>query len=61
MSEPLRLLRRREAAERLAVSERTIRRWGAAGLLDERKVGLRAVRITEASVEARIGENTEPR
>ena len=48
------LLRRAAAAERLAVSERTVRRWGASGRLDERKIGPRAVRITEASVEALI-------
>ena len=51
MSESLVLLRRGEAAARLAVSERTIRRWGAAGLLDERKIGPGAVRVTEESVE----------
>jgi len=44
------LMRRADAAERLAVSERTIRRWGAAGLLDERRIGPRAVRVTEVSV-----------
>jgi len=44
------LMRRADAAERLAVSERTIRRWGAAGLLDERHIGPRAVRVTEESV-----------
>jgi excisionase family DNA binding protein len=47
----VRLLRRGEAAERLAVSERTVRRWAAAGRLDERKIGPRAVRITEESVD----------
>jgi hypothetical protein len=46
------LLRRARVAEMFDVSERTVRRWGAAGLLDERHVGPRAVRITEASVEA---------
>lgn len=50
MSDLLRLLTRHEAAEHLAVSERTVRRWGATGRLDERKVGPRAVRVTEESV-----------
>ena len=54
MNETRGLLRRPEAAARLAVSERTIRRLGAAGVLDERKVGLRAVRVTVESVEALI-------
>jgi len=45
-----RLLRRSEAAEALAVSQRTIRRWAATGRLDERHIGPRAVRITEESV-----------
>ena len=44
------LMRRDRAAELLDVSERTIRRWGAAGLLDERHIGPRAVRVTETSV-----------
>lgn len=46
------LLTRREAAVRLRVSVCTVKRWGAAGLLDERQVGPRLVRITEASVRA---------
>jgi excisionase family DNA binding protein len=45
------LIRRSAAAARLDVSERTIRRWGATGRLDERKIGPRAVRVTEESVE----------
>lgn len=49
--EDVRLLRRREAAARLAVSERTVRRWGASGRLDERHVGPRTVRVTEESVQ----------
>jgi hypothetical protein len=44
------LMRRDRAAELLDVSERTVRRWGAAGLLDERHIGPRAVRVTETSV-----------
>jgi hypothetical protein len=51
MNETRGLLRRSEAAARLAVSERTVRRWGAAGLLDERHIGPRSVRVTEVSVE----------
>lgn len=50
MSEPL--LHPREAAERLTVSEHTVLRWAAAGRLDERRIGPRVRRITEASVEA---------
>jgi excisionase family DNA binding protein len=49
---PVVLLDRREAAERLRVSERTIRRWGKSGLIDERRLGSRAIRYTEESVEA---------
>lgn len=48
------LMRRADAAERLAVSERTIRRWGADGRLDERRIGPRAVRVTRESVERLI-------
>ncbi len=45
------LLRRDEVAERLNVSERTVRRYGKSGLLVERRVGPRLVRITRESVE----------
>lgn len=48
------LLDRGEAAERLHVSERTVRRWGRSGLLDARRVGPRLAKVTEASVEALI-------
>lgn len=48
------LLLRAVVAERLAVSERTVRRWGATGRLDERKIGPRAVRVTAESVERLI-------
>ena len=44
-------MRRSAVAALLAVSERTVRRWGATGRLDERKIGPRAVRVTEESVE----------
>lgn len=48
------LLRRDVAAERLTVSVRTVRRWGATGRLDERHIGPHVVRITEESVERLI-------
>jgi excisionase family DNA binding protein len=51
---PLVLLDRAEAAERLHVSERTVRRYGKDGLLDERRIGPRLVRVTEASVDAML-------
>jgi excisionase family DNA binding protein len=50
------LLDRGEAAERLHVSERTVRRLGAAGSLDEIRVSDRAVRVTEDSVERHLAE-----
>jgi DNA-binding transcriptional MerR regulator len=40
MPEPV-LLGGDEAAERLRVSERTVRRYGKAGLVEERRIGLR--------------------
>lgn len=46
------LLDRSEAAERLRVSARTVRRYEASGLLDARRVGPKLVKVTEASVEA---------
>jgi excisionase family DNA binding protein len=49
-----RLLRRSEAAERLNVSEMTVRRLGKAGDLTEVRVGKRAVRVTEDSIERHI-------
>lgn len=53
MSEPEPvLLERGEAARRLRVSERTIRRWGHAGLIEDRRIGPRLVRVTEESVAA---------
>ncbi len=48
------LLDRSEAAERLRVSVRTVRRWGKAGLLEERRIGPRLVKIVEESVAALI-------
>ncbi|MGH3295766.1 MAG: hypothetical protein ACRDP7_28600 [Trebonia sp.] len=44
------LLRRTEVAKRFGVSIATVKRWGAAGLLDERRVGPRLIRVTEDSV-----------
>jgi predicted site-specific integrase-resolvase len=52
------LLHRQEAADRLRVSLCTVKRWGSAGLLDERKVGPKLVKITAASVEALIAKET---
>lgn len=46
------MLDRDEAARRLHVSRRTIRRWAAAGLLDERRLSSRVVLVTEESVAA---------
>lgn len=54
MPGPVLLLSRGEAAERLRVSERTVRRYGASGLLDEVKVGPRLVKVTAESVERLI-------
>lgn len=53
MAEPV-LLKRSEAAERLNVSEHTVRRWAAAGRLDERHLTDRTVRVTLESVERLI-------
>jgi excisionase family DNA binding protein len=49
-----RLLDRGEAAARLHVSEMTVRRLGKAGHLIEVRVGERAIRIDEDSVERHI-------
>lgn len=51
-----RLLDRAETATRLRVSKMTVRRLGAAGLLDEIRVGARAIRITEESVDRHLAE-----
>lgn len=50
----LRLLDCAEAAERLHVCERTVRRYAARGLLDERRIGPRLVKVTEKSVNAML-------
>jgi excisionase family DNA binding protein len=54
------LLDRNEAAKRLHVSPRTVRRYGKTGLLEERRVGPRLVRITVESVEALLRGDTRP-
>lgn len=46
------LLDRPAAAAALHVSERTVRRYGKSGLLDERRIGPRLIRVTEESVKA---------
>jgi DNA-binding transcriptional MerR regulator len=50
--DPAPLLDCHEAARRLHVSVRTVRRYGKSGLLDERRVGPWLIRYTEESVEA---------
>ncbi len=55
------LMRRSRAADLLAVSERTVRRWGAARVLEERHIGPRAGRVTEASVFALMTEPADHR
>ena len=52
------LLDRPAAAAALHVSERTVRRYGKSGLLDERRIGPRLIRITEESVMALLGRST---
>lgn len=49
-----RLLRRGEAAELLHVSQMTVRRLAMAGHLTEVRVGERAIRVTEDSIERHI-------
>jgi predicted site-specific integrase-resolvase len=44
------LMRRADVADCLGVSERTVRRLGRAGAIDEIQVSLRSVRITKSSV-----------
>jgi excisionase family DNA binding protein len=53
------LLDRGEAAKRLHVSERTIRRLTAAGHLDEVRVSARTPRITVASVERHLRNSAQ--
>jgi excisionase family DNA binding protein len=45
-----------EAAARLRVSERTVRRYITAGLLDGVRVGPRLVKVTEMSVDRLLAE-----
>ena len=52
------LLERAEAAERLRVSEATVRRLARAGHLTEVLVSDRSPRILESSVEAHIARRT---
>jgi predicted site-specific integrase-resolvase len=54
MPESAGLMNRAEVAERLRVSVSTVKRWGAAGLLDERRIGPKLIKVTEASVDAMI-------
>ena len=54
MARAAQLLLRKEAAERLHVSESTVVRLGRSGAITEVKVGKRAVRIDAKSVEAHI-------
>lgn len=60
MDEPVVLLGRGEAAVRLDVSPRTVRRYGAAGLLDEIRVGPKLVKVTEASVGRLLADGQRP-
>jgi predicted site-specific integrase-resolvase len=46
------LLDCREVAEQLHVSVWTVRRYGRAGLIDQRRIGPWLIRFTEASVMA---------
>jgi excisionase family DNA binding protein len=55
-----RLLDRSEAAERLHVSEKTVRRLTAAGYLTEVRVSERSPRITEESIERHVRRATRP-
>ena len=55
------LLDRAEAAQRLHVSERTVRRYGKSGLLDERRVGPRLIRVTQESVAALVAKQQQGR
>ena len=59
MPDPAPLLDCREAARRLHVSVRTVRRYGKSGLLDERRVGPWLIRFTEASVVALIAKQKD--
>jgi len=48
------LLERGQAAERLHVSVRTVRRWGKAGRLEDVRLTSHTVLVTEASVDKLI-------
>ena len=52
MTEPDPLLDEGEAARRLNVSERTLRRWRRLGLIDAVRVGPRMIRYEPEAVEA---------
>lgn len=55
------MLRRSAVAQVFDVHPETVRRWAAAGLLDERRVGPRSVRVTAESVEALIRDGASDR
>ncbi len=52
------LLRADEVANLLRVTPRTVRRWGAAGVLEQIRLGDRLTRYTLESVEALIHPST---
>jgi hypothetical protein len=52
VTDPVPLIDCREAAKRLCVCEATVRRYGHADLIDQRRIGPWLVRYTEASVMA---------
>lgn len=56
MPEIVIVLDKDEAAARLRVSERTVRRYITAGLLDGVRVGPRLVKVTEMSVERLLAD-----
>lgn len=56
MPEIVIVLDKDEAAARLRVSERTVRRYITAGLLDGVRVGPRLIKVTEMSVDRLLAE-----
>ena len=56
MPEIVIVLDKDEAAARLRVSERTVRRYITAGLLDGVRVGPRLVKVTEMSVDRLLAD-----
>ena len=56
MPEMVIVLDKDEAAARLRVSERTVRRYITAGLLDGVRVGPRLVKVAEMSVDRLLAE-----